>query len=86
MRTIHAKLKSEYSYCLHKLIDESTSEDDRLNNFIRMKVIEHDLAKECDEIRVIVTTKNSIKNLPNNTSWLQIALPMTESDISNTSQ
>jgi len=85
MKTIHAKLKSEYSYCLHNLINQSISEGDRYKNYNRMVEIEQELAKDCDKIQIIVTTERSIINFENGQHWLQLSPPMTESDIANTS-
>jgi hypothetical protein len=56
----YARLKSDYSRCLHKVIDYSVDVYERRTNYNRMQQIEKILKEEFDdEVEIIVTTQKT---------------------------
>lgn len=59
-----AKEKSEYSHCLLNFINLKLTHTQRYESYRRMHEIEELLKAQDDEIAIIISTKNTSKELP----------------------
>ena len=75
MKVKYAKEKSEYSYRLWKCVEPSTSNDERIKNYNRLKQLESFFKSQDDEVEIIVTTRDTFEG--------KCAPPMTMEKIKN---
>jgi len=75
MKTIFAKEKSEYLYCLLNVINYNLTPEFRHISYLRMQKLETIVKNQGDELQIIVSTIN--------TNTRKTAPPMTMEDITH---